>query len=211
MKKNYSSHFKLLSKDFLAARRSLIKWENCFQQRHSKRLSQSFRHSIDNFNWNSNCEMFVDLILRLFHRSVQNLSVCNLRAGKVARFPVSWRRHSLCSILRRKVSWKRNSTKRIFSLKHFPLSRIINELINQSQNGKYGDTSGIGQLIHQMSNLQGSQEQYVDHCNIPLPTKQKYASFDAPVRSFFLLRFENSSSTFSCSNEQLFVLCVFIF
>jgi hypothetical protein len=33
-----------------------------------------------------------------------------------------------------------------------------------------------------MSNLQGSQEQYVDYCNIPLPTKQKYASFDAPVR-----------------------------
>lgn len=33
-----------------------------------------------------------------------------------------------------------------------------------------------------MSNLQGSQEQYVDHCNIPLPAKQKYASFDAPVR-----------------------------
>ena len=33
-----------------------------------------------------------------------------------------------------------------------------------------------------MSNLQGSQEQYVDYCNIPLPPKQKYASFDAPVR-----------------------------
>lgn len=32
-----------------------------------------------------------------------------------------------------------------------------------------------------MSNLQGSQEQYVDYCNIPLPPKQKYASFDAPV------------------------------
>jgi len=32
-----------------------------------------------------------------------------------------------------------------------------------------------------MSNLQGSQEQYVDFCNIPLPPKQKYASFDAPV------------------------------
>jgi hypothetical protein len=28
--------------------------------------------------------------------------------------------------------------------------RIVNELINQSQNGKYGDTSGIGQLIHQV-------------------------------------------------------------
>jgi hypothetical protein len=76
--------------------------------------------------------------------------------------------------------------------------RIVNDLINQSQNGKYGDTSGIGQLIHQvsivysslskhidfifkMSNLQGSQEEYVDYCNIPLPPKQKYASFDAPV------------------------------
>jgi hypothetical protein len=32
-----------------------------------------------------------------------------------------------------------------------------------------------------MSNLQGSQEEYVDYCNIPLPPKQKYASFDAPV------------------------------
>ncbi len=32
-----------------------------------------------------------------------------------------------------------------------------------------------------MSNLQGTQEQYVDYCNIPLPAKQKYASFDAPV------------------------------
>jgi hypothetical protein len=32
-----------------------------------------------------------------------------------------------------------------------------------------------------MSNLQGTQEQYVDFCNIPLPPKQKYASFDAPV------------------------------
>jgi len=32
-----------------------------------------------------------------------------------------------------------------------------------------------------MSNLQGSKEQYVDYCNIPLPPKQKYASFDAPV------------------------------
>ncbi len=28
--------------------------------------------------------------------------------------------------------------------------RIVNDLINQSQNGKYGDTSGIGQLIHQV-------------------------------------------------------------
>ena len=35
-----------------------------------------------------------------------------------------------------------------------------------------------------MSNLQGSQEQYVDYCNIPLPPKQKYASFDAPVSLF---------------------------
>ncbi|CAM4781396.1 unnamed protein product [Rotaria magnacalcarata] len=59
--------------------------------------------------------------------------------------------------------------------------QVVNDSINQSQNGKYGDTSGIGQLIHQMSNLQGSQEQYVDYCNIPLPPKQKYASFDAPV------------------------------
>jgi hypothetical protein len=32
-----------------------------------------------------------------------------------------------------------------------------------------------------MSNLQGSQEEYVEYCNIPLPPKQKYASFDAPV------------------------------
>lgn len=36
-----------------------------------------------------------------------------------------------------------------------------------------------------MSNLQGSQEEYVDYCNIPLPPKQKYASFDAPVSLFF--------------------------
>ena len=28
--------------------------------------------------------------------------------------------------------------------------RTVNDLINQSQNGKYGDTSGIGQLIHQV-------------------------------------------------------------
>lgn len=34
-----------------------------------------------------------------------------------------------------------------------------------------------------MSNLQGTQEEYVDYCNIPLPPKQKYASFDAPVNS----------------------------
>jgi hypothetical protein len=28
--------------------------------------------------------------------------------------------------------------------------KVINDLVNQSQNGKYGDTSGIGQLIHQV-------------------------------------------------------------
>ena len=38
--------------------------------------------------------------------------------------------------------------------------------------------------LFKMSNLQGSQEEYVDYCNIPLPPKQKYASFDAPVRKF---------------------------
>jgi hypothetical protein len=27
---------------------------------------------------------------------------------------------------------------------------MVNDLLNQSQNGKYGDTSGIGQLIHQV-------------------------------------------------------------
>jgi hypothetical protein len=32
-----------------------------------------------------------------------------------------------------------------------------------------------------MSNLQGTQDEYVEYCNIPLPPKQKYASFDAPV------------------------------
>ncbi|CAF0806330.1 unnamed protein product [Adineta ricciae] len=68
----------------------------------------------------------------------------------------------------------------ILSVQYYD-EKIVNDLINQSQNGKYGDTSGIGQLIHQMSNLQGSQEEYVDYCNIPLPPKQKYASFDAPV------------------------------
>ncbi|CAF3397491.1 unnamed protein product [Rotaria sp. Silwood1] len=68
----------------------------------------------------------------------------------------------------------------ILSVQYYD-DKIVNDLINQSQNGKYGDTSGIGQLIHQMSNLQGSQEEYVDYCNVPLPPKQKYASFDAPV------------------------------
>ncbi|CAF4061033.1 unnamed protein product [Rotaria magnacalcarata] len=68
----------------------------------------------------------------------------------------------------------------ILSVQYYD-EQVVNDLINQSQNGKYGDTSGIGQLIHQMSNLQGSQEQYVEYCNIPLPPKQKYASFDAPV------------------------------
>ncbi|CAF1123671.1 unnamed protein product [Adineta steineri] len=68
----------------------------------------------------------------------------------------------------------------ILSVQYYD-EKIVNDLIHQSQNGKYGDTSGIGQLIHQMSNLQGSQEEYVDYCNIPLPSKQKYASFDAPV------------------------------
>ncbi|CAF4220820.1 unnamed protein product [Rotaria sp. Silwood2] len=68
----------------------------------------------------------------------------------------------------------------ILSVQYYD-EQIVNDLINQSQNGKYGDTPGIGQLIHQMSNLQGTQEQYVDYCNIPLPPKQKYASFDAPV------------------------------
>ncbi|CAF1020631.1 unnamed protein product [Rotaria sp. Silwood1] len=68
----------------------------------------------------------------------------------------------------------------ILSVQYYD-EQVVNDLINQSQNGKYGDTSGIGQLIHQMSNLQGSQEQYVDYCNIPLPPKQKYSSFDAPV------------------------------
>ena len=28
--------------------------------------------------------------------------------------------------------------------------RIVDDLINQSRNGKYGDTPGIGQLIHQV-------------------------------------------------------------
>ncbi|CAF1217774.1 unnamed protein product, partial [Didymodactylos carnosus] len=56
---------------------------------------------------------------------------------------------------------------------------IVADLVN-SQYGNY-DTCGIGQLIHQMSNLQGSQEEYLDHCNIPLPPKQKYAPFDCPV------------------------------
>jgi len=32
----------------------------------------------------------------------------------------------------------------------FSFHRIVNDLINQSKNGKYGDTSGIGQLIHQV-------------------------------------------------------------
>jgi len=41
-----------------------------------------------------------------------------------------------------------------------------------------------------MSNLQGTQEEYVDYCNIPLPPKQKYASFDAPVNSSMYF-FEN--------------------
>ena len=37
----------------------------------------------------------------------------------------------------------------------FDLHRIVNDLVAQSQHGKYGDTSGIGQLIHQVcgSNL----------------------------------------------------------
>ncbi len=30
---------------------------------------------------------------------------------------------------------------------------MVNDLLNQSQNGKYGDTSGIGQLIHQVNSL----------------------------------------------------------
>jgi len=34
--------------------------------------------------------------------------------------------------------------------KIFFLNRIVNDLIKQSKNGKYGDTTGIGQLIHQV-------------------------------------------------------------
>ncbi|CAF1202921.1 unnamed protein product [Adineta ricciae] len=72
--------------------------------------------------------------------------------------------------------------------------KIINDLIQKFQNGKYGDTSGIGQLIHQMSNLQGSQEQTVDFCNIPLPPKKKYASFDAPVAKTLQIKAQRSVS-----------------
>jgi hypothetical protein len=38
----------------------------------------------------------------------------------------------------------------IYFLISFFFNRIVNDLINQSQNGKYGDTSGIGQLIDQV-------------------------------------------------------------
>ncbi|CAF4508629.1 unnamed protein product, partial [Rotaria magnacalcarata] len=66
----------------------------------------------------------------------------------------------------------------ILSVQYYD-EKIVNDLVNQTQIVKYGDTPGIGQLIHQMSNLQGIQEEYVDYCNVPLPPKQKYASFDA--------------------------------
>ena len=45
-----------------------------------------------------------------------------------------------------------------------------------------------------MSNLHGSQEQTVDFCNIPLPPKKKYASFDAPVAKTLQIKAQRSVS-----------------
>jgi len=44
----------------------------------------------------------------------------------------------------------KSKVKIFLNLKFFLFYRIVNDLINQSKNGKYGDTSGIGQLIHQV-------------------------------------------------------------
>lgn len=40
---------------------------------------------------------------------------------------------------------KKNKSKKFLSF-----YRIVSDLVNQSTSGKYGDTSGIGQLIHQV-------------------------------------------------------------
>ncbi|CAM4916186.1 unnamed protein product [Rotaria socialis] len=114
---------------------------------------------------------------------VPNMEECsglNLNTFNEHYFIVRYKSCQFATYAREKLHAFQFPDGEILSVQYYD-EQVVNDLINQSQNGKYGDTSGIGQLIHQMSNLQGSQEQYVDYCNIPLPPKQKYASFDAPV------------------------------
>ncbi|CAF1964711.1 unnamed protein product [Rotaria magnacalcarata] len=114
---------------------------------------------------------------------VPNMEECsglNLNTFNEHYFIVRYKSCQFATYAREKLHAFQFPDGEILSVQYYD-EQVVNDLINQSQNGKYGDTSGIGQLIHQMSNLQGSQEQYVEYCNIPLPPKQKYASFDAPV------------------------------
>ena len=109
--------------------------------------------SLNNFNERMRsilwilCERFSTNDFRSFHCPLQIVSIRYLCTWETACISISWRWNALCSILRWKV--RRSLCVNQTEL-NFDPNRIVNDLVAQSQHGKYGDTSGIGQLIHQV-------------------------------------------------------------
>ncbi|UJR09481.1 hypothetical protein I4U23_013719 [Adineta vaga] len=150
-------------------------------------ITSSSYHLLDN---NIECRLIVRCgktiteyhISKLFDLvpHMEECSFLNLNTFNEHYFIVRYKSCQFATYAREKLHAFQFPDGEMLSVQYYD-EKILNDLIQKIQNGKYGDTSGIGQLIHQMSNLQGSQEQAVDFCNIPLPPKQKYASFDTPI------------------------------
>ncbi|CAF0961499.1 unnamed protein product [Rotaria sordida] len=121
--------------------------------------------SIESSSFQDNYEDFNKEFMKKLLYNQQNVNWCDFDIMKDGQLSF-WE----CEFLNESENWTKSTCSCPACLK------IINDLINQSQNE---DTSRIGQLIHQMNNLQGSQEEYIDYCNVILSPKQKYASFDA--------------------------------
>lgn len=93
------------------------------------------------------CERFSTSDFRSFYCPLQIVSIRYLCTWETACISISRRRNALCSILR----WKVRRSLRVSPTElNFDPNRIVHGLVAQSQHGKYGDTSGIGQLIHQV-------------------------------------------------------------
>ncbi|CAF1361441.1 unnamed protein product [Adineta steineri] len=144
-------------------------------------------HLLDN---NNECRLIIrgNKTITKYHISklfdlvphMEECSLLNINTFNENYYIVRYKSCQFATYAREKLHAFQYPDGEILSVQYYD-EKIVNDLFEKSQNRKHSDTSGIGQLIHQMSNLQGTQEQYVDFCNIPLPPKQKYASFDTPT------------------------------